>query len=112
MGRTSIIYQQMTMMVRRYAMLFLNSLTIILVSGQDTLHGGIYGWDRRNWTIVSKSSTSVTYRHFDPADEGFPGNVTVYVSLKDGTSSPLAERFVTDYAFCRERWSPENQLAG
>ncbi|KAI0321397.1 galactose mutarotase-like protein [Amylostereum chailletii] len=48
--------------------------------GQDTLHGGIYGWDRRNWTIVSKSDTSVTYHHLDPADEGFPGNVSVFVT--------------------------------
>ncbi|TFY82141.1 hypothetical protein EWM64_g1876 [Hericium alpestre] len=48
--------------------------------GQDTLHGGIYGWDRRNWTIVSKSTSSVTYHHLDAADEGFPGDVNVYVT--------------------------------
>ncbi|KAF5336804.1 hypothetical protein D9758_015850 [Tetrapyrgos nigripes] len=46
----------------------------------DTLHGGIYGWDRRNWTIVSKSPTSVTYKHVDDADEGFPGNVTAFAT--------------------------------
>ncbi|KAJ7678706.1 galactose mutarotase-like protein [Mycena rosella] len=45
--------------------------------GQVTLHGGIYGWDRRNWTLVSASPTSVTYQHIDTADEGFPGTVTV-----------------------------------
>ncbi|TFK37170.1 galactose mutarotase-like protein [Crucibulum laeve] len=45
-----------------------------------TLHGGIYGWDRRNWTLVSKTPTSVTYKHLDPADEGFPGNVTAYAT--------------------------------
>ncbi|GJE96237.1 galactose mutarotase [Phanerochaete sordida] len=48
--------------------------------GQDTLHGGIYGWDRRNWTIVTKSPTSVTYHHLDAADEGFPGNVSAYTT--------------------------------
>ncbi|PAV15549.1 galactose mutarotase [Pyrrhoderma noxium] len=48
--------------------------------GQDTLHGGIYGWDRRNWTIVEKSRERVTYKHIDTADEGFPGNVTVYAT--------------------------------
>ncbi|KAJ7461738.1 galactose mutarotase-like protein [Mycena galericulata] len=48
-----------------------------LNSVKDTLHGGILGWDRRNWTLVEKSPTSVTYRHVDTADEGFPGNVTV-----------------------------------
>ena len=48
--------------------------------GQDTLHGGIYGWDRRNWTIVERTSTSVTYFHLDHADEGFPGYVEAHVS--------------------------------
>ncbi|CAL1715930.1 unnamed protein product [Somion occarium] len=48
--------------------------------GQDTLHGGIHGWDRRNWTITSKSTTSVTYRHIDNADEGFPGIVTAFAT--------------------------------
>ncbi|EEB90761.1 hypothetical protein MPER_10990, partial [Moniliophthora perniciosa FA553] len=46
-------------------------------NGQVTLHGGIYGWDRRNWTIVSRSSTSVTYQHIDDGDENWPGKVTV-----------------------------------
>lgn len=43
--------------------------------------GGIVGWDRRNWTITSKSRTSVTYRHVDEADEGFPGTVTAFVRV-------------------------------
>ena len=51
-----------------------------LLTGQDTLHGGIYGWDRRNWTIFAKSDTSVTYFHLDAGDENFPGNVTAFVS--------------------------------
>ncbi|KAF8885341.1 galactose mutarotase-like protein [Infundibulicybe gibba] len=41
---------------------------------------GIYGWDRRNWTLVSKTPTSVTYKHIDAADEGFPGSVTAYAT--------------------------------
>ncbi|KAJ7064962.1 galactose mutarotase-like protein [Mycena amicta] len=44
--------------------------------GEDTLHGGIYGWDRRNWTLVQVTKDSVVYRHIDNADEGFPGIVT------------------------------------
>ena len=32
-------------------------------TGQDTLHGGIYGWDRRNWTVLARTGTSVTYHH-------------------------------------------------
>ncbi|KNZ77615.1 Aldose 1-epimerase, partial [Termitomyces sp. J132] len=63
-----------------------NVYHIPLNSGEVTLHGGIYGWDRRNWTIVSKTQTSVTYKHIDAADEGFPGNVTAYAThtVSDG----------------------------
>ncbi|TFK98452.1 galactose-1-epimerase [Pterulicium gracile] len=46
--------------------------------GQVTLHGGIIGWDRRNWTISEKKPSSVTYKHIDDGDEGFPGKVIVY----------------------------------
>ncbi|KAJ6607926.1 galactose mutarotase-like protein [Mycena sp. CBHHK59/15] len=49
-------------------------------NSEVTLHGGIYGWDRRNWTIVQASPMSVTYQHIDPADEGFPGKVTVFAT--------------------------------
>ncbi|KAI0048896.1 galactose mutarotase-like protein [Auriscalpium vulgare] len=48
--------------------------------GADTIHGGIYGWDRRNWTLVSSSPMSVTYQHIDNADEGFPGTVVAFVT--------------------------------
>ena len=77
-GRTSTISRLMIMTVRALPCSYFDSS--FAVTGQDTLHGGIYGWDRRNWTIAHKSSTSVTYQHLDAADEGFPGNVTVYVS--------------------------------
>ncbi|KAJ6557985.1 galactose mutarotase-like protein [Mycena capillaripes] len=55
-------------------------------NAQDSLHGG-FGWDRRNWTVAETSPTSVTYRHVDPADEGFPGTVIVtakYTVLNGG----------------------------
>ncbi|KAF5336545.1 hypothetical protein D9611_006726 [Ephemerocybe angulata] len=56
------------------------------ILGQVTLHGGLIGWDRRNWTVVEKSETSVTYKHIDKADEGFPGTVTAYAThtVSDG----------------------------
>ncbi|KAJ8502174.1 hypothetical protein ONZ45_g11890 [Pleurotus djamor] len=57
--------------------------------GQVTLHGGIFGWDRRNWTIVSKSRTSVTYKHVDNADEGFPGIVTAFATHKVSNGGTL-----------------------
>ncbi|KAH8094474.1 galactose mutarotase-like protein [Cristinia sonorae] len=49
-------------------------------NNEDTLHGGLLGWDRRNWTAVSKSKTSVTFHHLDPADEGFPGTVHAFAT--------------------------------
>ncbi|KAG2003013.1 galactose-1-epimerase [Coprinopsis cinerea AmutBmut pab1-1] len=48
--------------------------------GAVALHGGLIGWDRRNFTLVAKSPTSVTYKHVDNGDEGFPGTVTAYVT--------------------------------
>ncbi|EKM76908.1 hypothetical protein AGABI1DRAFT_115560 [Agaricus bisporus var. burnettii JB137-S8] len=51
--------------------------------GEVTLHSSDYGWDRKNWTVHSRSPTSVTYKYVDPAGEdgqGFPGEVTVYAT--------------------------------
>ncbi|PPQ81573.1 hypothetical protein CVT25_013416 [Psilocybe cyanescens] len=45
---------------------------------------GIVGWDRRNWTIVTKTPSSVTYKHIDNADEGFPGVVTATHTVSNG----------------------------
>ncbi|CAE6509872.1 unnamed protein product [Rhizoctonia solani] len=45
-----------------------------------TLHGGEIGWDRRNWTLVGSTPSSLTFQHLDPADEGFPGNVSAKVT--------------------------------
>ncbi|KAG8696432.1 hypothetical protein FRC08_007153 [Ceratobasidium sp. 394] len=50
--------------------------------GQDTLHGGKIGWDRRNWTLASVTPTSVAFNHFDPGDENFPGNVSATVKFQ------------------------------
>ncbi|RXW14850.1 hypothetical protein EST38_g11001 [Candolleomyces aberdarensis] len=49
-------------------------------NGQVTLHGGIVGWDRRNWTLERKSRTSVTYKHIDAGHENWPGTVTAYAT--------------------------------
>ncbi|KAF8661212.1 hypothetical protein AX16_001492 [Volvariella volvacea WC 439] len=57
--------------------------------GQVTLHGGIYGWDRRNWTLVARTPSSVTYRHIDNGDENFPGVVTAYATHTVGNGGVL-----------------------
>ncbi|RMZ90078.1 hypothetical protein DV736_g2699, partial [Chaetothyriales sp. CBS 134916] len=43
--------------------------------GLDTLHGGIVGYDQRNWTTVLSNASSVTFALLDTAFEAFPGTV-------------------------------------
>ncbi|PPQ65991.1 hypothetical protein CVT26_010651 [Gymnopilus dilepis] len=49
--------------------------------GNNTLHGGPDGFDRRLWTTVKQTSNSVTFSLTDPAGmEGFPGTVETQVT--------------------------------
>ncbi|KAF8161157.1 galactose mutarotase-like domain-containing protein [Crassisporium funariophilum] len=49
--------------------------------GNNTLHGGVDGFDRRVWSIVKKSSSSVTFALVDPnGTQGFPGTVVTTVT--------------------------------
>lgn len=82
---------------------FIFCISFFLVTSENTLHGGLYGWDRRSWTIIAKTDTSVTYYHLDKGDEGFPGNVSAYVrslpSLLSQSTSPFMGRvrLITQY---------------
>ncbi|MCJ1432399.1 hypothetical protein MMC27_001755 [Xylographa pallens] len=49
-------------------------------NGEDTLHGGIVGYDQRNWTVVSQNSTTITFSLLDQAFEGFPGTIITYAT--------------------------------
>lgn len=50
-------------------------------AGNDTLHGGTIGFDRRTWFVVllSKSTAMLTYRSPD-GEMGFPGDLQVRVT--------------------------------
>jgi len=49
--------------------------------GADTLHGGLDGWDWRNFTVVSHTNSSITFSIVDPdGKEGFPGEVVSYIT--------------------------------
>ena len=49
--------------------------------GADALHGGLRGWDWRNWTVTSHTTDSITFSLVDPdGDQGFPGEVISYVT--------------------------------
>lgn len=57
-------------------------------NGEDTLHGGLRGWDWRNWTITAHTTDSITFSLVDPdMDQGFPGEVISYVTY---TVSPYS----------------------
>lgn len=49
-------------------------------NGPNTLHGGLKGWDKRVWKVVSATKDSILLSIVDPAGtEGFPGTVTASV---------------------------------
>ncbi|BEJ11376.1 hypothetical protein CspHIS471_0107980 [Cutaneotrichosporon sp. HIS471] len=41
----------------------------------NTLHGGEIGYDAREWTVISSTSTAITFSLMDYGFEGFPGTV-------------------------------------
>lgn len=53
--------------------------------GADTLHGGLDGWDWRNFTVESHTTDSITFSIVDPdSKEGFPGEVISYITYTLG----------------------------
>ncbi|KAJ7283933.1 galactose mutarotase-like protein [Mycena rebaudengoi] len=54
---------------------------ILQNEGNNTLHGGIVGYDLRPWSIVLKTANSVTFSLVDKdGDQGFPGTVFTTVT--------------------------------
>lgn len=53
--------------------------------GLDTLHGGVDGWDWRNFDVVAHTNNSITFSIVDPdGKEGFPGEVISYITYTMG----------------------------
>lgn len=49
-------------------------------NGENTLHGGVSGWDRKRWTVEDKTKSSITLSYVSAdMEEGFPGTVKMYV---------------------------------
>lgn len=49
-------------------------------NGDNTLHGGLSGWDRKRWTVEDQSRSSVTLSYeSENGEEGFPGKVKAFV---------------------------------
>ncbi|KAJ5692905.1 hypothetical protein N7462_002328 [Penicillium macrosclerotiorum] len=53
--------------------------------GLDTLHGGPVGYDMRNWTVTSHSSSSITFTLLDQGLENFPGDVISHATFSVST---------------------------
>jgi len=50
---------------------------------QNTLHGGLSGFDKCIWERVSHSENHIEFKHFSPhLDQGFPGNLDVRAIYK------------------------------
>ena len=65
----------------------IDGVTYKLNSGaKHCLHGGVDGFDKRRFTLVEKTNTTLTYTiHSDDGDQGFPGNfdLTVVYTLTE-----------------------------
>lgn len=70
--------------------------------GQNTLHGGDQGFDRRHWQIDSHSDHHVTFSLQSPAgDMGFPGAVEAHVTYRvEGCSLWIEMTAKTDAPTC------------
>lgn len=53
--------------------------------GLNTLHGGLDGWDWRNFTVVAHTNDSITFSITDEdGKEGFPGQVISFITYTMG----------------------------
>ncbi|KAL6716036.1 hypothetical protein ACLMJK_006998 [Lecanora helva] len=65
----------------------------------DSLHGGIIGYDQRNWTVISHNETSITFMLDDNGYESHPGRVINYATFSVATTSEgpsLTSRLVSN----------------
>jgi len=65
--------------------------------GDNHLHGGLQGFDRKNWAMkpfVTKSSAGVTLTLLSPdGDQGYPGELEVRVTCELTNENELDMRF-------------------
>jgi aldose 1-epimerase len=72
-------------------------------NGATALHGGVKGWDKRNWTVKDVKSggdaASVTLQYVSPdGEEGYPGTVTAEVTytLNENNDLTVSYKATTD----------------
>lgn len=68
-------------------------------NGENSLHGGVEGFDKRRWRILEQSSQQVVFTlHSPDGDQGYPGNLdaTVTYSLTDDNQLSIVYDANTD----------------
>ncbi len=52
-------------------------------NGENSLHGGVYGYDRKVWDVISADEQEINFRLISPdGDEGYPAEVVIDMSYK------------------------------
>lgn len=68
-------------------------------NGTNCLHGGVSGWNEKTWDVVEHDDRHIVlHLHSADGEEGFPGNVEVYVTyaLTDDNGLSISYRATTD----------------
>ncbi len=68
-------------------------------NGENSLHGGVEGFDKKRWTVVERSASQVVFAlHSQDGDQGYPGNLDVKVTytLTDANELAIAYEAHTD----------------
>lgn len=68
-------------------------------NGENSLHGGVEGFDKKRWSIVEQSAQKVVFTlHTKDGEQGYPGNLAVKVtySLTDDNQVSISYEATTD----------------
>jgi len=73
--------------------------------GDNTLHGGTEGFDKRRWQVLKQDNNQITFELFSAdGDQGFPGNLTVSVSYQFTDDNEVR----IEYQACCDKACPIN----
>ncbi|MDR9827424.1 galactose-1-epimerase [Vibrio sp. FNV 38] len=70
-------------------------------NGENSLHGGDVGFDKRRWKVVDKQANSVIFSLYSAdGEQGFPGNMNVEVryQLNDDNAMTISYKATSDKA--------------
>jgi len=81
------------------------NFTLLPSQGENQLHGGPQGFDKRRWNIERQNDTEVLFCLSSPdGDQGFPGNLTARALFRLGEDNKLA----IEYRATTDRPCPVN----